>query len=207
MPLIRKIETSNEIMGIWRMSETLGELMARYEVKPHEESSFLAFRNDRRRREWLTVRVLLESLLGKGVSIEYMESGKPFLRGSKLFVSITHTIGYVGLRLGIQPVALDMEYMSNRVLRLIPKFVSEREMRYVDNDNKIVTALIIWSAKETLFKRFDISDVMFERHLSVRSLVVNGCEGVFTGCVDKDGFYAEVELHYNLFDDLILVYC
>lgn len=207
MPLIKKFETQNELTGVWRMSESLDELMARYEVKPHEKHAFEAFRNDRRRREWITVRILLDTLLGNGVSIEYMESGKPFLRGSKLFISITHTIGYVGVRLGSQPVALDMEYVSNRVLRLIPKFVSEHEMRYVDEDNKIVTALVIWSAKETLFKRFDIPDVMFERHLSVRSLVVNGSEGVFTGCVDKDGFYAEVELHYSLFDDLILVYC
>lgn len=207
MPLIRKIETPTEIMGIWRMSETLDDLLACYEVKPHERHNFEAFRNDRRRKEWLTVRILLAELIGGEASIDYMESGKPFLRGSKLFVSITHTIGYVGVRLGVQPVALDMEYMSNRVLRLIPRFVSEREMRYIAEDNKIVSALIVWSAKETLFKRFDISDVLFDRHLFVRSLVVNGCEGVFTGCVDKDGFYAEVELHYTLFDDLILVYC
>lgn len=207
MPLLRKIETQGEVMGIWRMTETLEELLACYEVKPHEKASFDAFRNDRRRKEWLTVRVLLAELLGPSVSIDYMESGKPFLRGSKLFVSITHTIGYVGVRLGEQPVALDMEYMSNRVLRLIPRFVSDREMRYIDEENKITTALIVWSAKETLFKRFDISDVLFDQHLFVRSLVVNGCDGIFTGCVDKDGFYAEVELHYNLFDDLILVYC
>lgn len=189
------------------MTESLDDLLSLYTLKPYEKATFEAFRNDRRRKEWLTVRVLLGELAGLDVSIDYMESGKPFLRGSKLFISITHTIGYVGVRLGIQPVALDMEYMSNRIIRLIPRFVSSREMRYIDDDNQVTTALIIWSAKETLFKRFDISDVLFDSHLFVRSLVVNGCEGVFTGCVDKDGFYAEVELRYRLFDDLILVYC
>ena len=207
MPLIQKIDADGASMGIWSMSESLDDLLDIYEVKPHEKPTFEAFRNDRRRREWITVRVLLRELLGPDVSIDYMESGKPFLRGSKMFVSITHTIGYVGVRIGIKPVALDMEYFSDRVLRLIPRFVSSREMQYVDEQNKVVTALIIWSAKETLFKRFDISDVLFDEHLSVRSLLVNGCDGVFTGCVNKDGFYAEVELHYKLFDDLILVYC
>ena len=194
-------------MGVWRMSESIDELLALYALRPHERRPFEAFRNDRRRKEWLTVRVLLAALLGPDVVIDYMESGKPFLRGSTMFVSITHTIGYVGVRLGLQPVAIDMEYISNRVLRLIPRFVSSREMKYVDENNKVASALIIWSAKEALFKRFDIPDLLFEEHISVRSLVVNGCEGVFTGCVDKDGFYAEVELHYMLFDDLILVYC
>lgn len=194
-------------MGIWKMSESLDELTQRYAVKPHEKATYDGFRNDRRRKEWLTVRVLLSELMGPDVGIEYMESGKPFLRGSKMFISITHTIGYVGVRLGEQPVALDMEYMSSRVLNLIPRFVSPKEMRYIPEDDKVTSALIIWSAKETLFKRFDISDVLFEEHLTVRSLHVNGPEGVFTGCVDKGGFYAEVELHYKLYDDLILVYC
>lgn len=136
-----------------------------------------------------------------------MESGKPFLRGSKMFISITHTIGYVGVRLGIQPVALDMEYMSNRVLNLIPRFVSPKEMVYISEENKVTTALLTWSAKETLFKRFDISDVLFDEHLSVRSLYVNGRNGVFTGCVNKEEFYAEVKLTFELFLDFVLVYC
>ncbi len=100
-----------------------------------------------------------------------------------------------------------MEYMSNRVLNLIPRFVSPKEMTYITENNKVTTALLVWSAKETLFKRFDISDVLFEEHLCVRSLYVNGNIGVFTGCVSKDDFYAEVKLTFELFPDLVLVYC
>ncbi len=207
MPLFKKYEAPDAIMGIWKMSESLPDLETYYKVKPHEVATYNSFRNDRRRKEWLTVRILLRELLGPEPSIEYMESGKPFLRGSKMFISITHTIGYVGVRLGGQPVALDMEYMSQRVLNLIPRFVSPKEMVYISEDNRVTTALLIWSAKETLFKRFDISDVLFEEHLSVRSLYVNSSIGVFAGCVNKDDFYAEVKLTYELFPDFVLVYC
>ncbi len=207
MPLFKKYEASDSVMGIWKMTESLSELEDIYKVKDHEAETYNSFRNDRRRKEWLTVRVLLRELLGPVPSIDYMESGKPFLRGSKMFISITHTIGYVGVRLGEQPVALDMEYMSNRVLNLIPRFVSPKEMTYITENNKVTTALLVWSAKETLFKRFDISDVLFEEHLCVRSLYVNGNIGVFTGCVSKDDFYAEVKLTFELFPDLVLVYC
>lgn len=207
MPLIRKKQDGDTQTGVWRMTEALTELESRYEIQPAERATYSGFRNDRRRKEWLTVRILLEELLGKGVHISYQPSGKPFLVGSNLFISITHTIGYVGIRLGVQPVALDMEYKSRRVINLIPHFVSPRETQYIDPADEVTTALIIWSAKETLYKRFDFTDVLFDEHLSVRSLVVNGPEGVFTGCVSKDGFYAEVELHYKLSEDLIIVYC
>lgn len=207
MPLFKKYDDHDALMGIWKMSESLHELECLYKVKEHEAKTYNSFRNDRRRKEWLTVRILLRELIGPEPSIEYMESGKPFLRGSKMFISITHTIGYVGVRLGIQPVALDMEYMSNRVLNLIPRFVSPKEMVYISEDDKVTTALLTWSAKETLFKRFDISDVLFDEHLSVRSLYVNGRNGVFTGCVNKEEFYAEVKLTFELFPDFVLVYC
>lgn len=207
MPLFKKYDDHDTVMGIWKMSESLHELECLYKVKEHEAETYNSFRNDRRRKEWMTVRILLRELIGPEPSIEYMESGKPFLRGSKMFISITHTIGYVGVRLGIQPVALDMEYMSNRVLNLIPRFVSPKEMVYISEENKVTTALLTWSAKETLFKRFDISDVLFDEHLSVRSLYVNGRNGVFTGCVNKEEFYAEVKLTFELFPNFVLVYC
>ena len=207
MPLIKKELDNDTLMGVWRMTESLKELEESYEVPKSEQDTYTSFRNDRRRKEWLTVRILLRELVGDNVLIAYQPSGKPFLIGSDLFISITHTIGYVGIRLGRQPVAVDMEYMSHRVVNLIPRFVSPIEMQYIDPDNEIQTALIIWSAKETIYKRFDFTDVSFDEHLSVSDLHVNGAKGDFKGNITKDGFHAVVTLHYELTDDLITVFC
>lgn len=207
MPLIKKITDNDAIMGVWQMTESLQVLEEQYEVPDKERQTYTAFRNDRRRKEWLTVRILLREIAGPDVHIAYQPSGKPFLIGSDLFISITHTIGYVGIRLGKQPVALDMEYMSRRVVSLIPRFVSPEEMQYVDPDNEVQTALIIWSAKETLYKRFDFTDIEFDQHLAVRDLHVTQPAGSFGGSITKDGFHAEVTLHYSLDDDLITVFC
>lgn len=207
MPLIKKQADTDVIMGVWRMTESLQELESKYQVPKSELDTYSSFRNDRRRKEWLTVRILLRELAGPDVGIAYQHSGKPFLIGSDLFISITHTIGYVGIRLGRQPVALDMEYMSRRVLNLIPRFVSPQEMQYIDPNNEIQTALIIWSAKETLYKRFDFTDVSFDEHLSVSDLHVTAPQGSFSGSITIDGFHAVVTLYYELTDDLITVFC
>lgn len=206
MPLFKKVENSNAIMGIWQMTEQLSELEAMYEIKPSERISYDSFRNDRRRKEWLSARVLLKELLGHDAEICYRDSGKPYLKDQSFCISITHTIGYVGVRLASHPVALDMEYYSERVLRLIPRFVSEREMCCIDAEDEITSALIIWSAKETLFKLFDISDVQFDQHLYISSLKL-GHSGHFKGTLEKDGFRADVRLAYEVHGGLILVYC
>lgn len=206
MALFKEVRDDNAIMGIWKMEENLTELESMYEVKEAEMPVYYAFRNDRRRKEWLTVRILLRTLLGREVEICYHPSGKPYLKDESFFISITHTIGYVGVRLAHHPVALDMEYYSKRVLHLIPRFVSVDELQYINPDYDVEMALVMWSAKETLFKLFDISDVAFDEHLFVSDLKY-GDKGVFKGRVEKDGFYAEVKLQFEIIGELILVYC
>lgn len=206
MPLYKQHEDEGTLTGIWRMTESLEELEAMYTVHEAERHIYVGFRNDRRRKEWLTVRILLRELMGTEVKIRYKESGKPYLIGSDKYISITHTIGYVGIRLGNRPVAIDMEYKSKRVINLIPRFVSEAEMRYIDPKDQITSALVIWSAKESLYKLFDISDILFDEHLAVRDLDLSEERGSFCGILNKGNQHCEVELHYWLHDDLILVY-
>lgn len=194
-------------MGVWRIEEGIADLETRYELKESERATYMAFKNDKRRREWLCVRLMLEEMMGKEVEIAYKDSGKPYLKGSSKHISITHTIGYVGVRVADHPVALDMEYKSDRVLRIISKFVSESEMGYLDRGDKVATALVIWSAKETLYKLHDIQEIEFDKHLKVSNFDPTKESGTFTGTIDKGGFRAEVKLRYRITDDLILVYC
>ncbi len=206
MPLFEKITNSNAIMGIWKMTETVGELEAMYPMKDDEVAIYNGFKNDRRRMEWLSTRLLLAELVDHDVEICYRDSGKPYLSDQSWCISITHTLGYVGIRLASHPVAIDMEYKSKRVLNILDRFVSKREEKFIDQNDVITSALIIWSAKETLYKLFDFQDVLFDEHLYISNLTL-GTSGRFRGTVEKDGFRAEVRLNFKVFDDLILVYC
>ncbi|MDO4462023.1 MAG: 4'-phosphopantetheinyl transferase superfamily protein [Bacteroidia bacterium] len=204
--LFKKFYDKSATMGIWQMTESLAELEAMYTVTDDERPVYDGFRNDRRRKEWLTVRILLRELVGKDVEICYRDTGKPYLKDSSYCISITHTIGYVGIRLAAHPVALDMEYKADRVFRIIDRFVNEKEMKYIDERDKVSSALVLWSAKETLFKLFDFQEVDFKEHLFI-SKMHWGAKGHFRGSVNKDGFRADVKLSFAVYGDLILVYC
>ena len=193
-------------MGIWQMTESLAELEQMYEIRASEKPTYQKFRNDRRRKEWITVRILLREMTGRDLEISYYESGRPYINGSNKNISITHTIGYVGIRIASHPVAIDMEYMSDRVLHLIPKFVTEGEMRYIRRGDEVRSALIMWSAKETLYKIFDKSELTFS-DLTVEDLDTTQPTNRFKGRIKKNEFEIEAWLTYEIKDDYILVYC
>ena len=109
MPLLKTWTEENGRWGIWQVTETLEELYAclsddvvRQELERLKAPS--------RKMEYLAVRVLLKTMLGKEVRIGHEPSGKPFLTGGEYHVSISHTKGYVavGLHESAQP-GIDLE--------------------------------------------------------------------------------------------------
>ena len=78
MPLLKTWTEENGRWGIWQVTETLEELYAcltgdvvRQELERLKAPS--------RKMEYLAVRVLLKTMLGKEVRIGHEPSGKPFL--------------------------------------------------------------------------------------------------------------------------------
>lgn len=128
MPLLKTWTEENGRWGIWQVTETLEELYAclsddvvRQELERLKAPS--------RKMEYLAVRVLLKTMLGKEARIGHEPSGKPFLSGGEYHVSISHTKGYVavGLHESAQP-GIDIEAYGGRVRKVESRFVREDEM-------------------------------------------------------------------------------
>ena len=115
MPLLKTWTEENGRWGIWQVTETLEELYACLsdDVVWQELERLKA---PSRKMEYLAVRVLLKTMLGKEVRIGHEPSGKPFLTGGEYHVSISHTKGYVavGLHESAQP-GIDIEAYGERV--------------------------------------------------------------------------------------------
>jgi 4'-phosphopantetheinyl transferase EntD len=124
---------------------------------------------ENRKKEWLTIRVLLKELLGTEEEIFYSSSGKPYLSDNLYHISISHTKGYAALILNKEnEVAIDIERISPKVENIWKRFVSEEEEKALSQSESRIHLLLYWSAKETLFKRIDIDDVDFKTHLHIR---------------------------------------
>ena len=144
-------------VAIWHITETPDELYAllgtsRYDLQ------LAGITNASRRAEWLAVRLLVKELFGPDVEVAYHPTGRPYLEGSDIHISISHTRGYASVAYHrVRPIGMDVEYISSRVERIASRFTAEDEASYIalhDECDRLVYYLLNWSCKETLYKLF-----------------------------------------------------
>lgn len=195
------------LWGIWKLEESPDELLS---MLPHAESYQEAARRFtalHRRLEWLAVRVLLYTLLGEEKEIAYHPSGKPYLADASASLSISHTKGYVAVLLGKPDceVGIDIEQYGERVRKVAHKFMREDERPSLFRDTDVWSLLLHWSAKETMFKCMDASEVDFRKHM--RILPFQACEeGSFSAEEYRTVAQRRFTIHYRLFPDFVLTF-
>lgn len=154
-------------LGLWQMDESPEQLFDLYpHLLPYRSSLDDKYKNDGRKLEFLAIRALMYEMLrvngaSKGLlshagDFTHNGQGKPLFRG--YHVSISHTKGYAALILSKQSeVAVDIEYMSDRVERIASKFLRKDERA-----DSLDVKLVHWCAKETVFKLFSEENLLFE---------------------------------------------
>lgn len=161
-------------------------------------------RSERRVIEWLTTRVLLFELLGEEKIIDNRPDGRPFLKDGSYKISISHTKEYAAVLLHKQySVGIDVETISERVKKLADKFISENE--YIDLSQQVIHQLLHWSAKETLFKMMEESEIDFKEHLHVHPFRP-GEKGVFQASESKTLRQKTFQIHYEVLPDAVLTW-
>lgn len=147
--------------SVWKMEEDLDTL---FSLTPDASKASLKqklqrFTSDHRKLEWLSVRVLLHAMLQEEKRIEYTPEGKPYLSDHSLFISISHTKGYVAVILSpVAPVGIDIEQYGQRVQRVVDRFIRPDELLASYLGDKTWSMLLHWSAKETIFKCMENAD-------------------------------------------------
>jgi len=207
MPLleIRKLNGRTRL-GLWSMNETPDELKVLF---PHLRGLDMPFSNVVRQKEFLCIRALLTEMTGDtSLLIGHEKSGRPTLNGWG--ISISHTKGYCALALscgmkqgwmtwepatnGADPVAVDIEQRADTVARVADRFIR--------HDEKAVTVdqmLVVWSAKETLYKLYSEDNLQFF-DMRVHEM------GTDTLMIENIKRGRLVTLHYELSDDYVLTY-
>lgn len=154
-------------LGLWQMDESPEQLFDLYpHLLPYRSSLDNKYKNDGRKLEFLAIRALMYEMLrvngaSKGLlshagDFTHNGQGKPLFRG--YHVSISHTKGYAALILSKKSeVAVDIEYMSDRVERIASKFLRKDERA-----DSLDAKLVHWCAKETVFKLFSEENLLFE---------------------------------------------
>jgi phosphopantetheinyl transferase len=192
--------------GVWHITEPWEELYSQLSLTPSEHERVLNFGRDTRKQEWLATRLLLKTLTGNHITVNYRPNGAPCADVPDLHISLSHTQNYAAVSLSpVHPVAVDIEYPSQRVLRIADRFLHDDERTFIESRHEAIFQTIIWCAKEALYKWWGETDVIFKEHLRVLPFQLQD-NIEMKAFISKDAFYADLTLHCNVTDNYILVY-
>lgn len=194
--LIRKEFTDKGcLLGIWKITETRDELLAMLSLKNQEEAhQYLSnIRSNRRVREWLSTRLLLQLLTNDDKTISHTNQGQPFLLDNSYQISISHSKHYAVVLLHKdKKVGVDIENYSDRILKVEKRFISENE--YIDPKNRVLHLILHWCVKETLYKLMSSTEIAFKKHLHVHPFQIQG-----KGLIKASETFTEENVSFDVF--------
>jgi 4'-phosphopantetheinyl transferase len=91
------------------------------------------------------------------------------------------------------------------VLLIKHKFIGEEEMRWMKDEQSLEKNLLIWSAKESLFKWYAKGEVDFRKHLFLSEFTL-GAHGVINGRFENDMVNKNLEVHYEIFSNCVMTW-
>lgn len=168
MPVVKRLQISGRsTLLIWRITESDQALLR---LSGHDRKEHKLASHPQKRKEFLAVRALLRSA-GFEDDPSYDKNGKPYLPTSA--ISISHCYPFVGVLLSMDEVGLDIQDFSPVLMRIRKKFMSPSEIDEFPDDR---SCLLIWSAKEAVFKKHSDAHLFFERDMTVTRIDDNSVQ-------------------------------
>ena len=207
MAKLKKIETGFGVIGIWKITESAQELELQYNPSEKERSALELISAGKRKKEFLIVRILLKELLGFTPEITYEKTGKPKLANSTLNISISHSNDLVVVFLSEKCIGIDVENCERDISRITNRFLHPSEIEFVEKStNKQHLKIILWSAKEAIFKCCREQGIQFNREIIVQPFQLKENEyflGKRIGSVQTSYF----KLWFFYVGNNVVVYC
>ena len=179
----------NYTLGIWEITESLEEIK-----KSINDDNYKTYKSLKRQKEYICTRLLLTEI-DCNFSITYNKWGAPTLNTNKN-ISISHSNNLIAIIVSKKNVAIDIEMISKKPLKIKDKFLS-----IFDNiSHTIEETTLAWSAKETIFKLYQKGDIDYKSDIQIKE--INYDENQIT-VLFKDN---NIVLNYNKLNNHFLVY-
>lgn len=206
MPLYLK-ENIEDVgtFAVWKLTESEEELLQLRPLSEWENKEFSFLKNSKRKKEWLTNRILLEHLAEKKFLIDYLPSGKPVLLKPKMFLSISHSEDFVAVFVSKnREIGIDIEKNRKNIGLLKEKFLLPQESKLIDTtDNQLLH--IFWGAKEAMYKAYSSHHPLFTEHLTVSCIDYQ--KHTAKGNIKKENFSKTLNILFWQIEDNTLVCC
>jgi phosphopantetheinyl transferase len=170
LPLVLKdFNTLGYSLGIWEIIEDESFFVKRLNLSDKDKELLKNAKNNQRRLEILSVRLLLKSL-GINLDISHSDTGKPIVQSGN--ISISHTKRYSALVYHPQKkVCVDIEKISNIVSKSKHLAFSKSEIEFAGIDLELLTTM--WCCKECVVKLTNNIRINFTEQIYVHPFKEN----------------------------------
>lgn len=188
---------------VWEATESMAELKSQLTLL--DDAELASKTTEKRKFEYLSVRVALKNLLGAEMTIHYDAEGKPFIVDSSVQISISHSGKWVAVAAHpSQLIGVDIEVPSAKIQKVYTRFLSEIEQKDLSNGEDIRQLQLAWSSKEAMYKIIGKEAVDFAKQLRIFPFEVQGFGTISAEHVPTQKTF---ELHYSQNSDYTLLYC
>ena len=165
MPFFQQLHIADVHVYTWQLTETVAQLSAGLTLSQGEEERLTTIHSQKKQREFLAIRHLLQEAQLPTTALYYTQEGKPQLE--EQYISITHSHDFVMIALSPRPVGIDIERCTPRILRLAPRFTPWQAPLDMDEPTQIQAYTQLWTIKEALYKIADQPSVRFYEDLQI----------------------------------------
>jgi 4'-phosphopantetheinyl transferase len=207
MPLYRTIPAENAIIGIWEMNESVSDLEKIILLTENDRETWSRFSSERRKREFLTTRILLNGMLGFYPEIHYDQHRKPFLVNSDKNLSISHSGSFVVVILSEMPTGIDVEETTRNVDNIAGRFLNSNEIEWTSETHyPNVTRIFCWSIKESVYKMMGITKLDFRAHLQIDPTEF-GTSGISAVTFRFEDDCQKISVNYLIESNNVITWC
>lgn len=203
MPIQNLISVEGTQVLVWNLSESIDEL--KNELTEINATELGKLFSDKRKLEYLCVRVAMKALLGKEIQIQYDDDGKPFLADKSFQISISHSKNWIAVM--AHPtcsVGLDIECPTDKIQKIYTRFLNKTEQKDLSNGKNINQLQLAWSTKEALYKIIGKEAVDFANQLRIFTFEAKPAGEIIAQHIPTKKLY---QLNYIQNSAYTLVYC
>ena len=202
MPLIKTIFTQQgATVHVWRITETFDELFSIH-LKEESLERVLKMKSELHQKGFLSVRHLLKHAGYSDTDLYYTSNGKPHLKDNK-HISITHSFHYAAIIIGGCDVGIDIEKNREKIVKIAHKFIGS-EKSFLTDHQLVEQLMVIWGAKESLYKIYPHEGLTFKNHIFVDPFKLT--TGGTTAAINIESWNKKYDISFEQFDGFTLVY-
>lgn len=200
MPEIFQLNSTDGFISVWQLDEDLSFFENQINNSIAVEIKKL-FDNEKRQKEKIAPHFILHCF-DPSVTLTNFNR-KP--EASNGYISVSHSQQLLAVYFSLKSACgIDIEHLGSRILRIKHKFMNQTELHYCGEN--IHKCLVVWAAKEALFKKYGGDTAFFAEKIAVNAFEIHGHE--FKIGVDFE--FNSIERHQIMncvmFKEFVMVY-